>query len=341
MSAVTIQDVANHAGVSRATVSRVLNNSEGVSDDLRERVLEATNQLGYQPNRAARRLRSRDNTADVLGLIVSDIENPFFISVLRGVEDAAYANQKSIIVCDTDEDPDKLRMYLNVMQAERVGGLIVAPTHLHDGVILNEYRREGMPIILLDRSIENCEFDTVLVDNVHGSHTATTHLINLGYERIGIICGSSHLTTASERYTGYLNALRAAGMPINDHLIKIGDFKSESGYHLTKELMQSSHPPDALFVTNSLMTLGALNALFELGVRVPEDLAFISFDDLPWIAGNIFALTCVAQPSYEIGQEAFRLLLRRLNDPSASTTSVVLRTRLIVRKSCGATLLQK
>lgn len=339
MVAPTLKDVAERAGVSRATVSRVLNNNPNVAGDLRDRVLEAVHLLGYQPNRAARRLRA--NVSDVFGLIISDIENPFFTSVVRGVEDAAYAHRLSVVLCNTDEDPAKQRMYLRVMQAERVAGLIIAPTSVHDSKEFAEVRQLGIPVILLDRRIDDFEADAVTIDNISGAYAAVKHLIDLGHTRIGLISGSHSLTTGRERYEGYCKALNTAGMRIDEKLIKVGNFKTDSGYSLMTDLITANHPPTAVFVANNLMTLGALRALREHQIRVSEDIALVGFDDMPWSGELCPPLTAVSQPTYELGQETVQLLVRRLADPNASVRTVTLQPRLIVRESCGAALRQR
>lgn len=339
MATPTLKDVADYAHVSRATVSRVLNNNPNVAPDLRERVLEAVEQLGYHPNRAARRLRA--NISAVFGLIISDIENPFFISVVRGVEDIAYAHQLSVVLCNTDEDPDKQRMYLQVMLAERVAGLVISPTSVNDAQDFEQLRQSNIPIILLDRRVHNFEADSVTIDNVTGAYTAVKHLIDLGHKRIGMIGGSADLTTGSERYEGYRKALNTAGIKVDDRLIKMGDFKTDSGYRLALEFIHSAHPPSALFVANNLMTQGTLRALREHGVRIPDDLALVGFDDMPWSGDLCPPLTAVSQPTYELGQETVHLLLRRMSDPNAPVRMVTLQPRLIVRESCGAALQQR
>jgi DNA-binding LacI/PurR family transcriptional regulator len=334
MAAPTLKDVADHAQVSKATVSRVLNNNPRVAEELRARVLESIRLLGYQPNRAARRLRA--SVSDVLGLMISDIENPFFISVVRGVEDAAYANQMSVVLCNTDENPAKQQMYLRVMQAERVAGLIISPTNVNED--FTELQQLGIPVILLDRRTDKFETDAVTIDNVGGAYLAVRHLIDLGYERIGTIGGSPHLTTGRERYEGYRKALNAAGLKIDEKLVKIGDFKTDSGYQLAIELIGLPRPPQAIFVANNLMTLGTLRALRENNVCVPDDMALVGFDDMPWSSELCPPLTAVSQPTYELGQETVHLLLRRLANPDAPVRTVTLQPRLIVRESCGAAL---
>lgn len=336
MPTVTIRDVASHAGVSRATVSRVLNNNPAVDTALRERVVEAVRTLGYQPNRTARRLRAQ--TSSVIGLIISDIQNPNFISIIQGAEDVAYAHQMSLILCNSDEDPAKEQMYLAVMAAERVAGLVIVPSLTNDTQRLSRLKQMGIPVILLDRLVADVEVDAVKVDNERGAYDAVRHLISLGCRRVAIITGVLDLTTGRERYAGYQMALAAAGLPHTPAMVKIGDFKADSGYRLTRDLLLSEQPPDALFVSNNLMTLGALRALRELGIQVPQQIALVGFDDMPW-SGDLYSpLTAVSQPTYDLGTEAVSLLLRRLAEPGSPFRTVMLQTRLIVRESCGAGL---
>jgi DNA-binding LacI/PurR family transcriptional regulator len=333
---VTMQDVANYAGVSKTTVSRVMNNDPTVAPELRVRVSKAVHDLGYQPNRAARRLRA--SSSDVIGLIISDLQNPFFIAVMEGVEDMAYENQMSILLCNTGEDLERQQMYLNVMQAERVAGLILVPSPLTDPAMLNSLSQSGLPMVVLDRWIDGLDTDMVQVDNARGASSAVKHLIELGHQRIGMIVGSPTLSTGRERLRGYLDALNEAGIKREDDLIKTGNSRKEDGYDLARALMLSDAPPTAIFVGNSLMTLGALQALRELDLQIPQTVALVGFDDMPWSAELCPPLTTVAQPTYEYGREAVHLLLRRLAEPKAITRTVTLQTRLIIRESCGATL---
>ena len=336
MATVTMKDVAGYAGVSMATVSRVVNNDPNVAPELRARVLDAVQALGYHPNRAARRLRG--SPGDVLGLLISDMQNPFFVSVLAGVEEMAYANHMSVLLCNTGEDSARQQMYLNVMLAERVAGLIFVPTPSTTASSLASVIQAGVPLILLDRWIEGLETDMVTVDNARGAYAAVKHLTDLGYTRIAMIAGSSELTTGSERQQGYLDALSAAGIRPERQLLKIGNSQRESGYRLARELMLQAEPPRAIFVANNLMTMGALQAIRELKFRIPEDVALVGFDDMPW-SGELFPpLTAVSQPTYDLGREAVHLLLRRLAEPNAPFRTLTLQTRLIVRESCGVLL---
>ncbi len=339
MPAATLKDVAKAAMVSQATVSRVLNNNPSVDTVLRERVNQAVHALAYEPNRAARRLRAQ--SSNVIGLIISDIQNPYFISIIRGIEDAAYAQNMSIILCNSDEDVKKQAMYLNVMQAEKVGGLIFVPTLGTKGSSLESLIHAGVAITALDRNLADINIDTVKVDNVRGAYDAVKHMIDLGYRRIGIIIASNEITTGRERYQGYVNALNDAGIPIENKLVKNGDSRTESGHRLTHELINSAQPPEAIFTGNNMVTLGALRALREAGKQIPEDIALIGFDDMPWSGELCPPLTAVSQPTYELGQEAVALLLRRIAHPTAPTRTVILQTKLIERQSCGVQLRRK
>jgi LacI family transcriptional regulator len=333
MKKVTLSDVAAYSGVSRATISRVLNNNPQVAPELRARVLEAVQALGYQPNRAARRLRA--DSSDILGLIIPDIENPFYISAIRGIQDLASENQMSLLLCNTDEDPAKQQMYLSVMEAEQVAGLIIAPTHVHDGEVLRKFTQSDIPVILIDRRVDCQDFDAVTVDNVSGAYAAVKHLIDNGYTRIAMIGGSPVLSISHERFQGYKDAHAHAGIKMEKMLAKEGGFDAGSGYQLTRELLLSSRRPQAIFAANNLITLGVLRAIRELGLVIPDDIAIVAFDDMPWFSELRPPLTAVSQPTYELGQEAVRLLLRRLDEPDAPFRNVVLQARLIVRESSG------
>jgi DNA-binding LacI/PurR family transcriptional regulator len=331
---VTINDVARQAGVSKATVSRVINGNYPVSDELRERVQAAIIALGYQPNRAARRLRG--NSSAILGIIIPDIQNPYFTSVVRGIEDAAYTRKMNVLLCNTDDDPVKQEAYLHVMRAERAAGLVLAPSFGIRAELLQQLQSTGMPIVLIDRLVPGLAIDTVMVDNVQGAYIATMHLVRLGYQRIGVIVGDQELTPGLQRYQGYQQALRESGHALTPDLVRIGHFKIESGYALGKELLQSPSRPDAIFAASNLITLGVLKAIRELKLRIPHDVAIVGFDDMAWAEELYSPLTTVAQPMYEVGQEAARLLFQRESQPTIPVRSIMLQASLVIRESCGA-----
>ncbi len=332
MGTPTAKDVAKQAGVSIATVSRVVNNVGSVSPRVTKRVKHAVDALGYQPSRTAQRLRAKRSR--VIGLIISDIQNPFFTSVVRGIEDQAYDHGYSLVLCNSDEDPEKERLYVDVMGAE-VAGVILA-TMTEDNPRVHSLIDRGIPVVALDRRIKNKTIDSVLVDNIEGAVAAVSHLIELGHRRIGFISGPLTTTTFEERRDGYLRALREHGIPIRRTLMCFGDSKQTGGYACAKALLGLNPPLTALFAASNLATLGALHAIRERGLKIPDDISIISFDDMSFAPLMQPPLTVVVQPTYELGQKAAQLLLERLDQPDKPVARLRLETKLIMRQSTGA-----
>jgi LacI family transcriptional regulator len=333
MKRVTIKDVAQAAQVSLSTVSRVLNNNLKVDTELAQRVQGAVEKLNYQRNRSAQRLRS--NTGSVIGLIISDVENPFFTSVVRGVEDIAYEHNMSIILCNTDEDVEKQKLYLRVMSEERVAGLIVAST---SGQTLDSFHQHvplDTPIVFIDRDISEGSADSVTVDNTQGAYTAVKHLISLGRKRIAMISGDFRIKPFFERYEGYRKALEEANLPVYQDSVRIAGLKTEGSFQGTLDLLNMHPEHDAIFAANNMMTLGVLKAVRHLNLEIPRDVAVVGFDDMPWSSELCPPITSVAQPTYALGQEAARLLIQRVQQPDKQPVSLRLKTHLIVRESCG------
>lgn len=331
---VSQKDVAKRAGVSSATVSRVVSNSPLVKEPTRKKVLAAIRELGYQPDETARRLRAH-STSRVIGLIVSDIQNPHFNAVVRGLEDFAYENQMNIILCNTDEQVERQQYYLDLMQSERAVGLIINPTdYENDGQRLDKLRQAGTQVVLIDGNVKGYSFDVIQSDDQRGADDAVSYLIGLGYVRIATITGRLNTASGRNRLAGYKRALQRAGIPFEDRLCKTGDFTFEGGYAAMKAFLELDPRPQAVFSANNLMTLGALSALNESGVQVPRDLGIVGYDDIPWAEALCPPLTVVAQSPYEIGREAGRLLLRRLEEPDAPYLNINPQTRLIIRRSC-------
>src|SRR5262245_24185235 len=204
--AARIKDVARRAGVSSATVSRVLSNKPHVSDQVRQRILAAMDELDYHPSRLARSLRAQRSR--IIGLIISDIQNPFFNTLARAVEDVAYAHQYAVFLCNTDEDIEKEKLYIDLMQAERVAGVMISPTHERDNAC-RKLLSAGVPVVVIDRRIADLDVDTVAVDNVGGAFALVSHLVGDGHSRIGAVLGTAAATTGRERYEGYVQALLA------------------------------------------------------------------------------------------------------------------------------------
>jgi DNA-binding LacI/PurR family transcriptional regulator len=332
---VSLKQVAHAAGVSAATVSRVLNAAPNVSGETRLRVEQAIETLKYQPSRVARRLRTQGGPGQMIGLLVPDIQNPFYVEVVRGVEDRAYANRCGVMMCNFAQTEEKEHFFLDIMRHERVDGLIVAPARSDDRKVM-EVVRSGIPVVCVDRGLKDADVDMVVVDNVEGARGAVEHLIRLGHRRIAYVAGLPQIPSTNERLDGYRAALDAAGITPDASLIRHGNSKHESGRDLTAELLDMPEPPTALFTGNNLITLGALETIHRRGLRIPEDVALVGFDDMYWATSLNPPLTAVSQPGYEIGRRAADLLFQRVAEPHRPPAKVVLKTTLIVRRSCGA-----
>jgi LacI family transcriptional regulator/LacI family repressor for deo operon, udp, cdd, tsx, nupC, and nupG len=328
----SLQEVARRAKVSIATVSRVLNKSDKVVPETRAVVEQALLDLGYRPSRVARRLRMNSGRAHLVGLIIPDIQNPFYAEIARGVEDVAYANEYALILCNSDENLDKERFYLDVMRDESVDGLVLPPFDDSDAAVI-EMVKTGLPVVCVDRSLAKVQTDLVEVDNHRGAFAAVNHLIEKGHRHIALIEGRSDVSTSRERRRGYLDALAAHGITARKEIMRSGDFKQESGRVLANELFDLRKPPTALFVCNNLMTVGALAALHHRGLRVPHDVAVVGFDDLPWAEALDPPPTVVRQPAYEVGRQAMELLLKRIIEPARPAVTVRLLPELVIRRS--------
>lgn len=333
MAIVTIKDVAREAGVSVGTASQALRGSPSVRDTTRRRVLQVAKRLRYQPSALARGLVTR--RTHTVGLLISDIANPFFIRAVRAIEDVAQENGYNVILCNTDEDPVKEAQYLRVLMEKRVDGIVLATT-AEALSIIRDIRRRQIPLVLFDRDLPGVAADTVTVDGEMGGRLATEYLLSLGHRRIAIIHGPLVRSTGRERLQGYLRALKAAGVkPVHDYICE-GNFKQDSGRDHTRHLLDLAPPPTALFCTNNLMTVGALQAVHERGIRISSDLSLVGYDDMEWWTLTHPPLTTVGQPVYDLGREAMRLLLRQIGaDRRGRPQRMVLKPELIIRNSCA------
>ena len=326
----TIRDVAALAGVSAATVSRVMNGKTDVAADLRQRVLAAVTELGYRRNGPARSLRTR--AAMVLGIIISDVTNPFFTAVVRGAEDQAQLAGYSVVLANADEDVAKEARYLEVAADEQMAGVLLSPASPRRTSI-DVLAERGIPVVTIDRRLTAAAVDSVTVDNHLAARKAAQHLVDQGCRRVGIVAGPVQTTTGASRLAGYRAALRAAGRTVDASLVAYADFRTEGGYVATRTLLRQRQPPDGLLFSNNLMTVGGLRAIAEAGLAIPGDIAIVGFDDAIWTTALRPPLTVVAQPTYEIGQTAAQLLLRRIEGEKFPPRRVVLRAELIVRAS--------
>jgi LacI family transcriptional regulator len=333
--------------VSTATVSHVLNNTRHVHQGTRRKVLDAVEQLGYEPNSLARSLRRSETLT--IGVLVSAIDNPFYTAVIRGIEDVAEQERYSVIVCSSDERRERQDQYLRALSQRRIDGLIIAPTGSPSDELALRCER-GLPIVFLDRRQPGMRGPLVAVDSVAAAHTAVAHLIDDlerdGKElRVGIITGLPAVSTSADRLHGYLQALEERSVPVDQDLIREGDSTIAGGRESARALLSLpvARRPTGLFVGNNLLTLGALQVIYnEMAgrIRCPEDLAIIGFDDHDWAQIVTPPLTVMAQPTHELGTRAARLLLQRIRG-EASPDPTFLGAELRVRGSCSATHRQR
>jgi LacI family transcriptional regulator len=330
----TIHDVAKRAGVASITVSRVINNSGYFSQGTRQRVETAIAELGYVPNRLARSLRSK--RTNILALVLTDITNPFFTTLARGVEDTASDAGFIVIFCNTDESDTEEQKYLQVLLQQQVDGILLVPARsMPDSVEL--IQKHGTPVVVLDRRLpSSAKVDVVRCENVDGAHRLVELLIGLGHRQIAVLSGPKTVSTAEDRVAGYHKAMIEAGMEDRLHLVRYGAFTQSSGYEMAQQVLNVNPRPTALFAANNLIAIGALKAVQDAGLRVPEDIAMVSFDDLP---ANLLIspfFTVAIQPAYEMGQKATQLLLARLAGGAPEhCQEVILATDLIIRQSSG------
>jgi LacI family transcriptional regulator len=326
----TIHDVARLAGVSPITVSRVLNNSGYASEETRARVEAAAAELGYVPNTLARGLRSkRTNT---LALVMTDITNPYFTLIARGVEDTASNSGYTVIFCNTDESEAEEEKYLNILVQKQVDGILLVPA-CSNSQSLKFLRSNEIPFVLIDRRVPDTRSDLVRSDSEQGAYNLTRHLIELGHKRIVTITGPQAVSTSLDRASGYQRAMKEAGLA---DLIEVyyGSFTQDSGYELTSRALALKPRPTAIFGGNNFISIGIFKALRDASLIVPEDMSVVGFDDLPASLLINPILTVAAQPAYQMGSQATELLLKRIAGqlPEASQ-EIILPTEMIVRRS--------
>lgn len=329
----SIKDVARLARVSTATVSRVLNNNPNVKPHLRTRVLDAMETLQYEPSGIARTMRSQ--TKRSLGLVIADIQNPFFADMMSAIAHRAYSLQYTVLLGDSSNDPQRERLYLEMLAQERIAGAIVFPV----ATTPEAYAfRRSLPMVFFDRAVPGAPIDTVMLDNVQGGYIATQHLIALGHWRIGLVDGAPQYPTLTERKQGYVKALQEAGIEIDNSLIDWGDeVRVEGGYRATQRLLALPNPPTALVAVNNVRTQGMLRAVRDAALSVPDEISLVGFDDSTWLGLTDPPLTTMRQPVYEMGVEAVRLLMRRIEEGSNHEPAIyVMQPTLIERASTRA-----
>jgi LacI family transcriptional regulator len=329
---VTIRDVSRLAGVSTATVSRVLSDYDSVSAETRELVFSAVKTLNYQINRAASNLRKRSTSK--IGLVITDIQNPFFGSVTRGIEKITTGADYTLLLGNSDENPEQESKLIAQLLAEDVAGIILVPTSA-DCAIYDDLRQSNTPFVIIDRIINNCQdVDFIKVDGYSGSESAVNYFVGLGHKHIAFIGGLSHLSVMQERLKGYRDAMSKSGLPISECFVREGNNRQSGGYEAMKALLSEDKMPTAVLIANNLMTLGGLQAIHERNIRIPEQISLIGFDDMDWAPSLDPPLSVVAQPAFEMGEMAATVLMKRIKQPDLPPQQIILKTKLIIRASC-------
>jgi LacI family transcriptional regulator len=327
----TIKDVAERAGVSKTTVSHVINTSRFVEETTRQKVLDAISVLHYRPNAAARSLTTR--RTGIIGIVISDSSNPFFGELLLSIEEVLRPKNYALIICNTSETLEYEAHYLDLLLNQRVDGIIAASTS-QPWVELSKAEVQLIPVVFVDRAFEDFNGYYVSVDNLAGAYAGTRHLIECGYTGIGILAGLERLSTMSERLDGYCQALQDAGLPLMPEWIIRSQLSVESGREAMRTLLSLPRRPEAVFINNNLLALGALLEMNAQNVRSPRDLGMVAFDDHPWAAVSCPSMTVVRQPTHQIGQVAAEMILSLIDGRPVPEKRVVLPCELVVRQSC-------
>lgn len=328
----TIRDVARLAQVAPITVSRVINNSGYISEETRDRVEQAIDQLNYIPNSLSQSLRYQKT--DLITLLVSDVTNPFWTTVTRGVEDVCSRESLNVILCNTDENSEKLEKYVRIMLQRQTDGFLFVPTS-DDVPLIETIVSNNVPIVLLDRILPGISVPVVYSDNESGAYRVVTHLLELGHRRIGVLSGSLAASTSRQRVNGYFRALSDHGIATDETLIDYGTFTHQSGYEMAHRMFERLNPlPTALFAANNFIAYGVQQALEERGLQVPEDISLVTFDDVPFHPFPKPYLTTAAQNPYEVGRKAAELLVQQIKAGELlQMENVMLPVDLIIRNS--------
>ncbi|MDD1004238.1 MULTISPECIES: LacI family DNA-binding transcriptional regulator [Pseudomonas] len=325
----TIKDVAALAGISYTTVSHVVNNTRPVSQEVRLKVEAAIKSLDYVPSAVARSLKAK--TTATIGLLVPNSLNPYFAELARGIEDYCERNGYCVILCNSDDNPDKQRSYLRVLLEKRIDGLIVASAGGDSG-LAQGLAGVKTPMVIVDRGLDGVDADLVRIDHEYGAYLATRHLLELGHRDIATIGGPASTSVAQMRLAGYCRALKEAGVEVRQERMLESDFTSTGGYNAAAALLESN-PPSAIFAGNDMIGIGVLRAAAERNVRVPSELSVIGFDDIQMSRYVYPALTTVGQSILQLGEMAAEVLLRRIASPNLGTDQRIVTPSIVLRES--------
>lgn len=328
------RDIAREADVSQSTVSRVLNNSPRISEATAMRVLSAAERLGYSPNAAARTLTT--GRSKLIGLVVSNITNAFYPEVIEAVVATATKHDYNVVLCNTQEDGDLQMSSLELLIEHQVDGAILTSSLLDSQPLLDKVRLDHIPLVMVNRTVPNLAADGVRLDNEGAGRIIAAHLAELGHTRLGYLGGLESTSTNAARRKGFTSQLAELGIAPPDDAILNGTFTKASGYALAREIIARHPRPTALFCADDEIALGAMDAILDAGLSIPGDIAIVGVDDVPAASLRPISLTTVRQPATEMGRQATRLLLDRIHSgPVDDHVEIVLRPRLIVRRTCG------
>lgn len=326
----TIKDIAKEANVSYGTVSRALNNKYGVKKETRERVLAVAAKMGYSPNGIARGLVKK--TTHSIGLVIPDILNPFYPDVARGIEDKALKSGYSVFFCNTNHDKKREIQSLKLLMEKRVDGIILAPgledPDIHDSLVIGD-----IPIVHICRRYMDPNKSFVVMDDERGGFLATKHLIEQGYKKVGFIGAKDQAFYLNERFKGYKQAFQKFGLQLDQRYIYSSDFKRQTGYRIACKILADGDYPRAIFTENDLLALGAIQGIREAGLSIPDDIAVVGFDDIPFASFPEVQLTTIRQPKDEMGKIAVSILLDQMSGHNTQPRKVILEPQLVVRKS--------
>lgn len=329
---VTLRDIARETGLSVNTISRALNGKPDVNPGTRQRVEDTAARLGYVPNSLARSLVGGQSCT--IGLIISDLQNPFYSKVAQGVEEAARARGYSTILVNTNEREEDERQAVRVLRSKRVDGMLIHPTQGNSEHIL-QLRREGIPFVLINRHIDEVNPDYIINNNQKGAYMAMRHLLELGHRRVLHISGPERISSVRERIIGYKQALSEFNIPFDERLLVHTLLDMQSAYETTLRVLRGGITPTAIYTYSDLLAIGALKALRELNLKVPDDISLVGYDDIDFAAFLEVPLTTIRQQMYEIGRQAVELLIGIIHDPSYQPGKyrIVLDPELVIRRS--------
>lgn len=328
MKYITLKMVAERAGVSVNTASRAINNKSDINEETKKRVLKVAQELGYVQNATAVALRTKKTRT--LGVVIADNRNPFYAEVLNGIEEAAREKNYHIILANTQRDYQKEEEAINLLLAKRVDGLLITPVQDRNDDI-KKLIEANIPFVIVGRDFENIEVDAVYNDEVKGGFFATEYLIKKGHKRIAFINGFLHKSPAQGRLEGYKKALKEHGIPLDDMMVSVGDIDVEDGYERTKQMLEKNLDFTAIFAYNDMMAFGAMQAVKEKGLRIPEDIGLVGYDDIPFSSLISPSLSTIRLKKQELGAESVKLLLSRINGSREKMKKIMLNVELIVR----------